>query len=85
MGIDANTLLSEIEQLAYTGVVLSAEQRAALQTSLAITRDQYKFKRIYYWGKINGIKDDYFIAKGVGKNELKEKTILYRYLSVRKP
>jgi radial spoke head protein 9 len=79
MGIDSNTLLLDIEHLAYCGFVLSAEQKSALQTSLAIARDQYKFKRIYFWGKIIGTKDDYFIAKGVGKNELKEKTILYRY------
>ena len=81
MGIDSNTLLLDIENLAYAGVVLSAEQRAALQTSLSIARDQYKFKRVYFWGKITGTKDDYFVAKGVGKNELKDKTILYRYLS----
>lgn len=79
MGIDANTLLLDIEHLAYSGIVLSSEQRAALQTSLAICRDQYKFKRIYFWGRILGTKDDYYIAKGVGKNEVKDRTTLYRY------
>jgi radial spoke head protein 9 len=79
MGLDSNTLLLDIEHLAYHGIVLTPEQRAALQTSLAIACDQYKFKKIYFWGKILGTRDDYFIAKGVGKNEIKERTILYRY------
>lgn len=79
MGIDSNRLLLDIEHLAYCGIVLSVEQKASLQTSLAIARDQYKFARILFWGKILGTKDDYFIAVGVGKNEMRQRTFLYRY------
>jgi radial spoke head protein 9 len=79
MGIDSNTLLSDIENLAYTGIVLSVEQRALLQTSLTLCKDQYKFRRIYLWGKILGIKEDYFIAVGVGVNELNARAFLYSH------
>ena len=78
MGIDSNTLTLDIEHLAYGGVVLSPELRAALQTSLAVAREQYKFKKIYFWGKIFGTRKDYFIAEGAGKSEISEKTVLYR-------
>lgn len=47
MGIDTNQLNLDVEQLALAGVVLSTEQRASLQTSLSIAREQYKFNRIF--------------------------------------
>jgi radial spoke head protein 9 len=79
MGIDSNNLLPDIEHLAYSGILLSVEQRASLQTSLTLCRDQYKFRRIYLWGKILGIKEDYFIAVGVGVNELNPRSFLYSH------
>jgi radial spoke head protein 9 len=78
MGIDSNRLLLDVENLAFAGIVLSVEQKAALQTSLAIARDQYKFNSIYYWGKIVGTKEDYNIACGVGDSEINQRTFLYR-------
>ena len=80
MGIDSNRLLLDIEQLAYSGIVLSVENRASLQTSLAIAREQYKFNRIYFWGKVIGTKEDYFIACGVGGSEIDQRTFLYRLI-----
>lgn len=77
MGIEANRLVFDIENLSYCGIVLSVEQRASLQTSLSFACEQYKFKRIYFWGKILGTKEDYFIAVGVGANEIKNRTFLY--------
>lgn len=78
MGIEANQLLLDIEHFAYSGIVLSVEQRASLQTSLSIAKEQYKFNRIYFWGKINGTKEDYYIACGVGTSEIDQRTFLYR-------
>ena len=78
MGIDIQTLSSDSDNLAYCGIILNGEQRAALQTSLIVQKEQYKFSKIYFWGKIIGTKEDYFIAQGAGKNELKDKKTLYR-------
>lgn len=78
MGIESNKLLLDIENLAFAGIVLSVEQKSCLQTSLAVAREQYKFNRIYFWGKILGTKEDYFICAGVGPNEMKNRTFLYR-------
>jgi len=60
-----------------SGVVLSPEKKAALETSLIILQNQHKFNRVHFWGKITGIKGDYFIAQGVGDDEMRDKKTLY--------
>lgn len=58
-------------------MILSPEQKASLQTSLIILQDNQKFASVYFWGKILGVKDDYFIAQGVSNDEFKERKVLY--------
>ncbi|XP_028295775.1 radial spoke head protein 9 homolog [Gouania willdenowi] len=77
--MDANTLYCSLELVAGSGHTLNSEQRAALQTSLVILRKNYKFKRVLFWGKIMGLKEDYFIAQGRGEDELKDRTSLYSF------
>lgn len=60
------------------GLTLTCEQRAALQTSLLVIKVNYKFSRVLFWGKILGLKNDYFIAQGVAADEMKVKKSLYR-------
>ena len=76
--MDASDLVLSIDHVGTRGVILSPEQKAALQTSLCILKNNQKFDRVYFWGKILGIKDDYFIAQGVMKDEFAEKKTLYR-------
>lgn len=83
MGVDSKKLLLDIENLAYAGIVLSVEQKASLQTSMAIAKEQYKFNTVYFWGKLLGTKEDYYIATGVGKNEMKQRTFLYSHDCIR--
>jgi radial spoke head protein 9 len=66
-----------IDYLGSSGIVLTPEQRAALQTSLVILKNEQKFSKLYLWGKIKGIKEDYFIAQGVGKDEMFDRKALY--------
>ena len=66
--MDANNLLNDLEIFASNGIVFSREQRVTLQNSLTVTKSQYNFSRIKFWGKITGLKDDYFIAQGYRKN-----------------
>ena len=70
-----------IDYLGSSGFVLSTEQKAALQSSLVILKNNYKFRRVLFWGKILGVKTDYFIVQGVGKDELRDRKTLYRYVS----
>jgi len=65
--MDANNLLNDLEIFASNGIVFSREQRVTLQNSLTVTKAQYNFSRIKFWGKISGLKDDYFVAQGYRK------------------
>ena len=78
--MDSQCLNLNIDHVGSSGIILSVEQKAALETSLTILKSEQKFSRVYFWGKVLGIKDDYFIAQGVGKDEMaeSEKKTLYR-------
>ena len=77
--MDSEGLSLSIEYVANAGIVLSTEQKAALQTSLVILQSDQKFHRVQLWGKIVAVKDAYYIAVGVGdNNELKDRKFLYR-------
>ena len=76
--MEAEGLHLNIDYVGSSGVILSTEQKAAFQSSLVILKNNYKFKRVLFWGKILGVKDDYFIVEGIGKDELRDRQILYR-------
>ncbi|XP_029352456.1 radial spoke head protein 9 homolog [Echeneis naucrates] len=77
--MDSNSLFYSLELVAGSGHTLSVEQRTALQTSLVILKKNYKFHRVLFWGKILGLKEDYFIAQGRGEDEMKDKKNLYSF------
>lgn len=77
--MDADRLSSDLDLLGCCGVVLSVEQRTQLQSSLIILQNKCKFKRVQLWGVIRGINADYFVAAGLGRDELCERKYLYRY------
>lgn len=75
--MESDGLHLNIDYVGSSGIILSAEQKAALQTSLVILKSDSKLKKVYFWGKILGIKDDYFIAQGTGKDEMSQRTTYY--------
>ncbi|XP_047430214.1 radial spoke head protein 9 homolog [Mugil cephalus] len=77
--MDSNSLYYSFELVAGSGLTLNVEQRAALQTSLVIMKKNYKFHRVLFWGKILGLKEDYFIAQGRGEDEMKDRKNLYSF------
>uniref|UniRef100_A0A3Q1HC66 Radial spoke head protein 9 homolog n=1 Tax=Acanthochromis polyacanthus TaxID=80966 RepID=A0A3Q1HC66_9TELE len=76
--MDSDSLFFSLELVAGSGNSLSLEQKAALQTSLVILKKNYKFQRVLFWGKILGLRQDYFIAQGRGQDELRDRKYLYR-------
>ena len=76
--MDAELLSSDLELLGSCGVVLSVEQRAQLQSSLVILQKKCKFNQVQLWGVIRGVSADYFIAVGLGRDELGDRKYLYR-------
>ncbi|XP_064603272.1 radial spoke head protein 9 homolog [Liolophura sinensis] len=75
--MDSDSLYLDIDFVGTSGIILSPEQKAALQTSLVILRNENKFSKVYLWGKILGIKEDYFIAQGTGKDEFVGRKTFY--------
>lgn len=75
--MDSNSLYYSFE-LVTGSHGLNVEQRAALQSSLATLKKNYKFHRVLFWGKILGLQGDYFIAQGRGEDEMKDRKNLYR-------
>jgi len=76
--MDSQNLHLYIDFVGSSGVILSSEQKAALQTSLVILKSNNRFSRVKFWGKILGIKDDYYIAQGFANDQFAEKTTFYR-------
>ncbi|KAJ8009188.1 hypothetical protein DPEC_G00086310 [Dallia pectoralis] len=77
--MDSNTLYYSLDLVSGSGLTLSNEQKAALQTSLVLLMSEYKFKRVRFWGKVLGKKDDYYIAQGVLDDEVRDKKSLYSF------
>ena len=71
-----------IDYVGTSGFLLSPEQKTALQMSLTILKNNSKFKKVYFWGKILGIKDDYFIAEGITNDEIADRKTFYRYINM---
>lgn len=80
--MNSRELHLDIDYVGSSGVVLTPEQKASMQTSLCILENQQKFDKVYFWGKILGINDDYFIAHGVQRNEFGERRFLYSTNSI---
>ncbi|XP_067875712.1 radial spoke head protein 9 homolog [Heterodontus francisci] len=75
--MQADCLHLYLDQVASNGLVLSPEQKTTLQISMEIVKKNYKFSRVYFWGKIMGLTADYFIVQGVETDELRGRKSLY--------
>nr|XP_019947029.1 PREDICTED: radial spoke head protein 9 homolog isoform X1 [Paralichthys olivaceus] len=75
--MDSQSLYFSLELVAGSGDTLNVEQRTALHTSLLILQKNHKFQRVVLWGKVLGLKGDYFIAQGRGEDEMKDRKNLY--------
>ena len=57
--------LASLPALSSSGVVLSLPHASGMQSSLPILKKNYKFSKVFFWGKLQGMKNDYLIAKGI--------------------
>lgn len=78
--MDSESLALNLEYASSSGIVLSVEKRASLLTSLTLVQQSYKFQRVKFWGIIKGIQNDYYIIQGIGKDEIRGRKGLYRYV-----
>jgi len=75
--MNSDCLNQNVDYISSSGAILSVEQKAALQSSLVILKNQQKFKSVEFWGRIDGTRNDYFIVQGVGTDQLKDRKTLY--------
>lgn len=80
--MESGNLHLNVDYVGSSGIILSPERKAALQTSLVILQNENKFNKVYFWGKIVGVSDDYYIAQGVYKDEFVGKRTFYRYFNL---
>lgn len=65
---------------ASSGHTLTIEERAALQNSLAILKNNTKLHHLQFWGKFYATQRDYLIVQGYsGKDLLGEKNLFCSY------
>jgi len=76
--MDSEDLHLMVDYVGTSGIILNPEQKSALMTSLCIAKSNYKFCKVIFWGKISGIKDDYYIAQGYSKDFFGERKTMYR-------
>ncbi|XP_069810268.1 radial spoke head protein 9 homolog [Dendropsophus ebraccatus] len=65
--MDAESLQPSMELV--SGCGLSPEQSAALRTSLLLLRRDMRLSCVFFWGKILGVRGDYYIAQGTEEGE----------------
>ena len=70
--------MQDLDQLSSGGIVLSIEKKASLQLSLVLLQKNQKLRSVKFWGVVKGIQGDYYIAQGVGDDELKDRQNFYR-------
>lgn len=73
--MDLTTGLSEC--IGGGAITISTEDMAALQASLVIKKHEEKFASIKLWGRIIGVRQDYYIAQGYYENEVTERKSFY--------
>lgn len=59
------------------GLLLNAEQQALIENSLIILQSENKFQYIFFWGCINGLENDYYIALGYLKDCLRGRRFFF--------
>jgi len=59
--------------VAGSGVVLALPHTTGLQSSLPLLQKNYKFSKVFFWGKLMGMTGDYLIAMGIEESYGKAK------------
>lgn len=76
--MDIEHLPLYLDLLANSGVTLNHEKCNMLVNSLVILQNENHFKRIFFWGQIYGLQEDYYIAYGYKKDALRGRVFYYR-------
>lgn len=76
--MDCLKLLETLDIFGCAGICISTESSQLLQNSLLILQAENHFRKCYYWGRVNGIQNDYHIAYGFEKDCMNYQVYYYR-------
>jgi len=62
-----------LDVLSGSGFVLSQPESAGLQSSLPLLQKNYKFTKVFFWGKLTGTASNYLIAVGIEESYANKK------------
>jgi len=62
--MEAGKIAEQLKYVSKAGVTLSTEERMQLEYALSTLQTSMGFETLYFWGKIEGIETDYYIAVG---------------------
>ncbi|XP_021248390.1 radial spoke head protein 9 homolog isoform X2 [Numida meleagris] len=75
--MEAAALPTALQLAAGGDTGLSLEKQAALGASLLLLKRDYRFERVWFWGCIQGVRDTYYIAQGLGPDLAAPRSCLY--------
>ncbi|KAF0984503.1 hypothetical protein FDP41_000402 [Naegleria fowleri] len=75
--MDHKDLPTHSHFLSLNGYCLNLEEKTALQSSLLILQENNHFHTVHFWGKIQGLQNDYLIAEGYRGSMMGERTRFY--------
>ena len=62
----------EIKNFRHNGVTLNLDERMQIEMALNTLQGRIETEELCFWGKINGIKNDYYIAMGLKFTDMYE-------------
>ncbi|XP_065356930.1 radial spoke head protein 9 homolog [Calliphora vicina] len=66
-----------LDCLMYCGIKLTPEQKMLIENSLIVLQNENRFADMYFWGRINGIVKDYYIAFGYKRDCLRDRKYFF--------
>ena len=63
--MDILDLSNELKQLRYNGVTLNLDERLQLELALHKLQSDSAAEELLFWGKINGVTNDYYISVAI--------------------
>ena len=72
----------EIKNFSHNGVTLNLDERMQLEMALMALYEKEQCEELTFWGKINGLKNDYFIAMALRYTDMYEFPVKTFYWAV---
>ena len=72
----------EIKNFSHNGVTLNLDERMQLEMALMALYEKEQCEELTFWGKINGLKNDYFVAMALRYTDMYEFPVKTFYWAV---